>query len=63
MFAAATDFTCAEATVASEALRTRAAKTGLFIVVLTFPYEFSSDWAGAFSFGAGERVAPLVINY
>jgi hypothetical protein len=35
LFAATTDFTWPDAVIASEALRTKAAKTGLFIVVLT----------------------------
>jgi hypothetical protein len=62
--AAATDFTWADAVIAREALRTRAAKTGLLIVVLTLSNDLlAGGSAGAFNRNAAERGAPLLINY
>ena len=61
--AAATDFTWPDAVITREALRTRAAKTRLFIVVLTLFWDLlANDSAGAFSFNATEQVAPPLLN-
>jgi hypothetical protein len=47
LLAAATDFTWADAVITREALRTKAAKMGLLIVVLTFPNDLlASVWLG-----------------
>lgn len=45
VFAAATDFTWADAVIAKGALRTRAAKTRLLIVVLTLFNDFSRQFS------------------
>jgi hypothetical protein len=64
LFAAATDFTWPDAGAGTtrEALRTIAAKTRFFMVVLTLSKELPAHLAGAFSFGAVERSAQVVIN-
>jgi hypothetical protein len=47
LFAAATDFTWADVVIARQALRTMAAKMGLFMVVLTLSQRSSGgDWLG-----------------